>query len=91
MCESFCLPDCGRTESATSSRDVSVYPLLHTHPRVLLKDDNQRAFNTLVNIGKNPNVGAVIVAGVGCDQLQAEEIADGIAESGREVVCLTLE
>ena len=36
-------------------------------------------------MGTNPNVAAVLVVGLGCEQVTPEEVADGIAASGKPV------
>lgn len=47
--------------------------------------------NVLAGFGRNPNVGAVLVIGLGCDGLQAEEIAELIRESGKPVEKLVIQ
>jgi altronate dehydratase large subunit len=47
--------------------------------------DAQRTINTLIGLGKNPNVYGVVVVGLGCEVAQPQIIADGIAESGKPV------
>lgn len=57
----------------------------HQHGCCEIGDDFETTKRTLVGFGKNPNVGAVLVVGLGCEGIQAKEIADEIAESGRPV------
>jgi len=45
---------------------------------------------TLSGIGQNPNVGAALVVGLGTETIDANEIADDIARSGRDVETLTI-
>ncbi|MEM3661935.1 MAG: UxaA family hydrolase, partial [Candidatus Micrarchaeaceae archaeon] len=47
--------------------------------------DLEQTEKTLVNIGKHPNVAAVLVVGLGCETVQGSRIADKIAESGKRV------
>jgi altronate dehydratase large subunit len=68
-----------------------VVALLHNHPCVNLKPDNEKALRTLIGLGANPNVAAAIVVGIGCDGIPAEDIAQGIAKSQKQVELLTVE
>ncbi|MBG0777299.1 MAG: UxaA family hydrolase [Desulfovibrionaceae bacterium] len=40
---------------------------------------------TIVGFGKNPNVGAVLVVGLGCDGIQARNVAAELRETGKPV------
>mgnify|MGYP001012701473 CR=1 FL=1 len=51
----------------------------------LLKSDLEMTERSLINLGRNPNLGAVLVVGLGCEGVSAERIAAGIAESGKPV------
>ncbi|RLA97531.1 MAG: altronate dehydratase [Deltaproteobacteria bacterium] len=46
---------------------------------------------TLANIGKNPNVAAALVVGLGCEVIKAETIATAIANSGKPVEFLQVQ
>lgn len=47
--------------------------------------DLQQTINTLTGIGRNPNFGAVLVVGLGCERIQAQDLAALIAQSGKPV------
>ena len=47
--------------------------------------------NVLIGLGKNPNVGAAIVVGLGSETISPSTIADGIAKSGKEVKTITIQ
>lgn len=47
--------------------------------------DTARVTRTLINLGKNPNVAAVVVVGLGCEMVNMEEVVAGIRESGKPV------
>lgn len=47
--------------------------------------------NTLSGIGKNPNVGAVLVIGLGCEVVNVDSLANSIAESGKPVEHLLIQ
>jgi len=68
-----------------------VVPLRHNHACVLTKPDNERSLRTLIAMGSNPNIAAVLVVGIGCESLPAKDIGQGIAESGKEVEVVTIE
>lgn len=45
----------------------------------------------LVGFGKNPNVGAALVIGLGCEGISTRAVADEIAESGKRVEYLVIQ
>ncbi|NLN15190.1 MAG: UxaA family hydrolase [Tissierellia bacterium] len=45
----------------------------------------------LVGFGKNPNVGAVLVVGLGCEGISTRQVAEEIAESGKRVEYLIIQ
>ncbi len=51
----------------------------------LLKNDLDMVERTLINLGRNPNLGAVLVVSLGCEGVDPEKIAKRIAESGKPV------
>lgn len=57
----------------------------HQHGCCEIGDDFDTTKRTLVGFGKNPNVGAVLVVGLGCEGIQAKEIADEIKTTGKPV------
>ena len=46
---------------------------------------------TLKNLGRHPNVAAVLVVGLGCERLTPTELAEGIAVSGKPVEVITIQ
>ena len=44
----------------------------------------------LVGVGRNPNVGAALVVELGTEDVDADEVADGMAESGSDVETLAI-
>ncbi|HOE84415.1 MAG TPA: UxaA family hydrolase [Sphaerochaeta sp.] len=65
--------------------------LTHNHACIRLGEDAERAKRTLVGIGRNPNVHSVLVVGLGCEPIQAEQLAAWIATTGKEVVAVSVE
>lgn len=53
--------------------------------------DQEQTERTLEGFGKNANVGAVLVVGLGCDGIQAAELAARIAQSGKPVESITIQ
>ena len=47
--------------------------------------DTEQVTRTLINLGRNPNVGAALVVGLGCEMVKAEAVYEGIKESGKPV------
>jgi altronate dehydratase large subunit len=50
-----------------------------------LKEGNETILHTLVGVGQNPNVAAVLVVGMGCESMNAPLVGAAIAESGKPV------
>lgn len=53
--------------------------------------DPKPVIDTLVGTGRNPNVAAVLVIGLGCELIQATEVAARIAESGKPTEVLVIQ
>jgi len=70
---------------------AGAFALLHTQPCAHLGEDNTAAANCLAGLGRNPNAAAVLVLGMGCDVVSAEDLAQRIATTGKPVRCLTVE
>ncbi|MFQ5710741.1 MAG: UxaA family hydrolase [Candidatus Geothermarchaeales archaeon] len=59
--------------------------LPHQHGCAQMGDDYKQTARTLVGIGNNPNVGAVLIVGLGCETVSAQEVFEGIRPSGKPV------
>ncbi|MDR1322635.1 MAG: UxaA family hydrolase [Gracilibacteraceae bacterium] len=46
--------------------------------------DFQQTKRTLIGLGQNPNVGAALVVGLGCENIDAAEVAAAIARTGKK-------
>ncbi|MFD1485562.1 UxaA family hydrolase [Lacticaseibacillus baoqingensis] len=53
--------------------------------------DLEQVERTLEGFGKNANVGAVLVIGLGCDGIQANELADRLRPTGKPVEDMTIQ
>jgi len=66
-----------------------MYPdvLLLTHRQGCsqLGADNDQTFRTLAGLGKNPNIAGVLVVGLGCETIPAENLADEISKTKKMV------
>lgn len=54
-------------------------------------EDFHQTFRTLVGLGTNPNVGGVLIVGLGCELLRPENLAQEIAASGKPVEMLLIQ
>ena len=47
--------------------------------------DHEQTVNTLIGIGKNPNIAAVLVVGLGCEGVPINKLAEEISKTGKPV------
>jgi len=64
--------------SEIASKVDGAIPLLHNHACIRLGPDLLRARRTLAGIGTNPNIHSVLLVGIGCESITAEELAEEI-------------
>ena len=72
-----------------ANRVENAVAIHHPHCRGGSAQGQKLLFRTLAGLGKNPNVGAVVVVGFGCEGTDAHELADEIAKTGKPVDCVT--
>jgi len=60
-------------------------PFLHDQGCGQTQPDLKQVTRTLISSGWNPNLAGVLVVSLGCESVLVNEIADGIAESGKPV------
>jgi len=85
--------------SVGCANDVS-QKLAHMYPNTLLLthrqgcgqlgEDKEQAARTLAGLGKNPNIAAVLVIGMGCESITAEYLAEEISKTKKSVEYLTV-
>ncbi|GAF67132.1 carbohydrate hydrolase [Bacillus sp. TS-2] len=63
----------------------------HQHGCSQVGEDKERTHQVLVGMGKNPNVGAVLVVSLGCEVINAKEVRDEIAEVGKPVIWIDIQ
>ncbi len=83
---------CSSEVANTIARKVKgVISIPHPHGCAQLPFDAEQTSRTLIGVGKNPNVAAVLVIGLGCEVVEAPSIASKIAESGKPVKVLVIQ
>ena len=79
----------------TASRIAALTPgavaLPNQHGCCQIGEDYNVAVRTLTGFGKNPNTGAVLVVGLGCEGIQAHTIADAVRETGKPVASIVIQ
>lgn len=83
-----CAAQCALNVAAAAGEAVSFY---HQHGCAQLEFDRVQTARTLIGTGANPNVAAVLVVGLGCENVTAAEIADGVAASGKPVATVVIQ
>jgi altronate dehydratase large subunit len=70
---------------AIARKFKSARPLLHHQGCAQLKPDSDRVTQTLISLGANPNVGAVLLIGLGCESVSLQEVYQGLKARGQKV------
>ncbi|MFC1988891.1 UxaA family hydrolase [Chloroflexota bacterium] len=65
-----------------------VLPFTHSHG---CRTNGEITLRTLSGIGRNPNIAAVLVVGLGCEMCDATSLAEAIAKSGKPVEYLVIQ
>jgi altronate dehydratase large subunit len=81
---------CNEIAVRIASHIENAIPLPHIGRCVFLGKDQERLFNILANIGKNPNLGSVLVVGSGCEPHSALELAEEISTSRKPVEAIQI-
>lgn len=83
---------CANTVVQNIGRELpEVVALTHQHGCDQIGEDLAQTQRTLVGLGRNPNVAAALVVGLGCETLSAESLASEIAEVGKRVQLVTIQ
>ena len=77
--------------NAIAQKVKGVIAISHPHGCAELPFDAEQTLRTLAGVGKNPNVAAVLVVGLGCEVVDAPLVASKIAESGKPVKSLVIQ
>lgn len=68
-----------------------VIPIFHQHGCGHIGDDREQIIRTLAGIGNNPNVGGVLLIGLGCENVEVDEVFDRIQKLNRPVEKLLIQ
>jgi len=77
--------------NAIALKVKSTVSIPHQHGCAQLAFDAEQTARTLIGVGKNPNVAAVLVIGLGCEVVNSSMVASKIAESGKPVKNLVIQ
>lgn len=66
-------------------------PLPHQHGCCHMGEDYTQTLRTLVGMGLNPNVGAVLIVALGCEGIQPKDVEAALAESGKPVKTVVIQ
>lgn len=65
--------------------------LLHHQGCSMTPSDLETVEKTLIGLGRNPNVAAVVLVGLGCESIPINRVEDGIAKSGKPVESIVIQ
>lgn len=65
--------------------------ITHQHGCGNLGHDRDQVARTLIGTGRNPNVAAVLVVGLGCEAVSVDEVVKGIEETGKPVFSVIIQ
>jgi altronate dehydratase large subunit len=77
--------------NAIAKKVKGLISIPHPHGCAQLTQDAEQTARTLIGIGRNPNVAAVLVIGLGCEVVDPFMIASKIGESGKLVKSLVIQ
>lgn len=70
---------------------TNAVPITHQHGCDQLGEDLNLFFNTLLGVAMNGNIAAVLVVGLGCEEISARELAEAISKRGKVVDSLVIQ
>jgi len=76
---------------AIADRVPGSKPLLHHQGCCMIQSDIEVVERTLIGLGSNPNVAAVVLVGLGCESVSIDRVGDGIAETGKPVESVVIQ
>ena len=83
---------CATTVAANIAAQVpGAVAIANQHGCCQLGADYEQTLRTLIGMGRNPNVGAVLVVGMGCEGIPILHTAEEIAKSGKPVQSLIIQ
>ena len=83
-CANFVVEQIART-------DVDVIPIIHQHGCTHMGADTEQVLRTLSGTCNNPNVGGVLLIGLGCESVNVSDIASLIDSNGKLVKTIVIQ
>ncbi|KUO51515.1 MAG: carbohydrate hydrolase [Desulfitibacter sp. BRH_c19] len=80
-----------RTVEMIAAQVPGVIPIVHQHGCSQIGCDKEQTARTLIGFGKNPNVAAVLVVGLGCETLQPKDLAREMEVTGKPVAHMNIQ
>jgi altronate dehydratase large subunit len=74
-----------------STGDGAAIAIRNQHGCSQLGVDRQQTFRTLAGTAANPNVGAALIVGLGCETISCQEIAHEVRKTGKPVETLIIQ
>lgn len=74
-----------KVASDIASQIPNAVTLPNQHGCCQIGADHEQTVNTLIGIGKNPNIAAVLVVGLGCEGVPTKMVAEEISKTGKTV------
>lgn len=71
--------------------DDTIIPITHQHGCTHMGEDREQVLRTLSGTCDNPNVGGVLLVGLGCETIGVDEIASRIDREGKIVKTLVIQ
>jgi len=66
-------------------------PVTHTEGCLRVPSDLKRTQQTLINLGKNPNLAGVLLVSLGCESIFPDQILEEIAKTGKPVELIEIQ
>lgn len=83
---------CSSTVAANIAAQIpGAIALPNQHGCCQIGADYEQTLRTLIGLGTNPNIAAVLVVGLGCEGIPIQETADEIAKSGKPVEAIIIQ
>lgn len=82
---------CANTVTERIARATGTIPIVHEQGCTEFEHDHERTRLALISAGRNPNVGGVLLVGLGCEQTNIEDIRSAIAETGKPVETILIQ
>ena len=82
---------CSNSVAERIARATKTIPIVHEQGCTEFEHDHARTVLALTAAGRNPNVGAVLLVGLGCEQTDIEGVRKAIASAGKPVEAILIQ